>query len=114
MRILLTLSLFVVAIQLQAQIPKSGTYTYNWCDEEYDRCMSKCKIKFKGNKVWIYAPPNLSGTKEGELVWQGIILKHTSGKWFLKQSKIKFNSKVIGGCEGPPWFDFKRKRFWTC
>ncbi len=114
MKFLLTGFLLVWVVQLNAQIPKSGNYIYNYCDEEYNKCMGKCKITIIGNKVWIYAPANLTGIKEGELYEKGILLNHKSGKWFVKESNKTKNPKIIGGCVGPTWFDFKRKRFWAC
>jgi hypothetical protein len=34
------ISSFLVASSI-AQIPKSGTYIYNYCDLEYNKCLSK-------------------------------------------------------------------------
>lgn len=59
--------------------------------------MGKCKIKIVGNKVWVYAPANLTGIKEGELYESGILTKHKSGKWFIKRSNKEKNPKIIGG-----------------
>lgn len=97
-----------------AQIPKSGTYTYNYCDEEYHKCIHKCKIKIKGNKIWVYAPANLTGIKEGELYKSGMLCKHASGKWIIIRNEKEKSAKIVGSCEGPVWIDFKQKRFWTC
>lgn len=108
----LILSLFLTG-NLNAQIPKNGTYTYKYCDEEYNRCLGNCKIKIKGNKIWIYAPANLSGIKEGELFDSGTLFKHASGKWIIIHTEAEKTTNTIGGGEGPPWIDFKRKQFWT-
>ena len=82
---------------------------------EYNKCIGKCNIKIKGNKIWIYAPAGLTGIKEGELYERGTLHKNHSGKWIIipNPSKEKtaqnFNEK-----EGPLlWIDFKRKQFWT-
>ena len=77
---------FPSSVKLYAQIPKSGTYTYNYCDIEYNKCMSKCKVKIKGNKICVYAPPNLTIIKEGELFDSGTLIKGPSGKWLILQS----------------------------
>lgn len=101
--------LFVLfGASLNAQIPKNGIYTYNWCDIEYNKCLGKCKIKIKGNKIWIYAPANLSGIKEGELYDTGILLKNSSGKWIIVHPNIDENID-----EPSLWIDFKKKQFWT-
>ena len=83
MKILLLIFFLSFTTVSFAQIPKSGTYTYNYCDEEYNACLSKCKVKIKGNKIWVYAPANLTGIKEGELYESGTLYKHASGKWII-------------------------------
>ena len=74
---------FILSFYSNAQIPKTGTYTYKYCDIEYNKCVGNCQIKIKGNKIWVYAPPNLLGIKEGELFESGILSKHQSGKWTI-------------------------------
>lgn len=91
-----------------AQIPRSGTYIYNYCDGEYNKCLEKCKVVIKGKKIWVYAPPNLTIIKEGELFDSGTLTKDPSGKWLILQSK---NNKKIK--QEASWIDFKNKRFWT-
>lgn len=61
MKIFSLLFLFCFSISVNAQIPQSGIY--NYCDEEYNKCIGKCKIKIVGNKIWVYAPANLTGIK---------------------------------------------------
>ena len=108
-----TLLSFFLTINLNAQIPNSGTYTYKYCDEEYNKCLGNCKIKIEGDKIWIYAPANLSGTKEGDLFESGTLFKHASGKWIIIHAEAEKTTKIIGGGEGPAWIDFKRNQFWT-
>ena len=104
---------FLLSINSNAQIPKTGTYTYKYCDEEYNKCLGNCKIKIKANKIWVYAPANLSGIKKGELFESGTLYKHATGKWIIIHSEEEKKAKTIGGAEGPPWIDLKRKQFWT-
>ena len=99
-----------LATGLNAQIPKSGTYIYNYCDIEYNKCLGKCKVKIKRNKIWVYAPSNLSGIKEGELFERGTLYKHASGKWTIIRSakdKKTINAELL------VWIDFKKKQFWA-
>jgi hypothetical protein len=97
-----------------AQIPKAGTYTYNYCDEEYNKCLGTCKVKIKGDKIWIYAPANLTGIKEGELFETGTLYKHASGKWIIIHNNKQKSSKTTDENGDPfSWVDFKRKSFWT-
>lgn len=114
MKILLLVFFLAFTTVSFAQIPKSGTYTYNYCDEEYNACLSKCKVKIKGNKIWVYAPAGLTGIKKGELYESGTLYKHASGKWIIIHNQKEKLTKIVGGCEGPVWIDFKQKRFWTC
>ncbi len=96
-----------------AQIPKSGTYIYKFCDEEYNKCLSNCKIKIEKDSIWIYSP-GLSGLKEGEILEKGKLFKHKSGKWIIATSEEDKKSKIVGSCEGPAWIDFKKKKFYYC
>lgn len=107
------LLLLLLSVNLNAQIPKTGTYIYKYCDEEYNKCLGNCKIKIKGNKIWIYAPANLSGVKEGDLFESGTLYKHATGKWIIIHSKKDKKAKTVGGTNGPLWLDFKRKQFWN-
>jgi hypothetical protein len=107
MKIVFSFIFILITTITFAQIPTSGIYIYNYCDMEYNKCMGKCKIKIKGNNIWIYAPGGLTGIKEGELYESGTLHKNHSDKWII----ITHRSRVD---EGPPlWIDFKRKRFWT-
>ena len=113
MKILLIVFLSMFSASLNAQIPKSGTYTYNYCDLEYNACISKCKIRIKGNKIWVYAPANLTLIKEGELFEIGTLYKHSSGKWVIRPLKQKTVEVFEGSNEPMCWIDFKKKQFWT-
>ena len=89
------LILVLTVTNANAQLPKSGVYTYNYCDIEYNKCMGKCKVRINGNKVWIYAPPNLTGIKEGELYESGTLYKHKSGKWTIINLKVNKSDKSV-------------------
>lgn len=93
-----------------AQIPKSGTYIYSFCDMEYNSCISKCKVVMKGKKIWIYAPAGLSGIKEGALFDSGMLVKDVSGKWIVSNRENNEESKNLG--QPSSWVDFKKKQFW--
>jgi hypothetical protein len=99
-----------------SQKPKSGTYTYKYCDTEYRNCISTCRIIIKGDSIKIYATKALSEritlTKENELIEEGIIMKHKSGKWIIGKSKSDEDAEGIGG-EGPSIIDFTNKEYWT-
>ncbi len=104
--------LFLFIINLNAQIPKDGTYTFKYCDEEYNKCLGNCKIRISGKKVWVYAPANLSGIKEGSLFLAGTLFNQSTGKWVIIRSE-KDKRKTILDADGPAWVDFSKKQFWT-
>ena len=94
-----------------SQIPKSGTYIYKYCDMEYNKCLSTCKVVIKGNHITIYATKELAqritNTKEGEIINKGIILKHKSGKWVVgKNVKDKYAEDIF------TTLDFLKKQYW--
>jgi hypothetical protein len=117
MRITILLLIFIFTGLLSfSQIPKSGIYTFRYCDLEYNKCLGSCKVVIKGNHIVLYATKELAEnrtfTKEGDIVDQGIILKHKSGKWIIGKTRKDVNAKQIG-VDGPPILDFKKKQYWT-
>ncbi|MBL0145763.1 MAG: hypothetical protein IPP48_08370 [Chitinophagaceae bacterium] len=112
MKFLIFIYPLFISIATFAQIPKSGTYIYKFCDAEYNACLHKCKIKIKENKIWVYAPAGLSHIKEGELFESGTIVQAPSKKWLILHTKTNkaHNSKIY--YDQPSWIDFKKKQFW--
>ena len=95
---------------------KTGVYTFNYCDFEYNNCFSTCKVVIRGDSITIYATKKLSEnrtfTKEGDLIDRGIILKHKSGKWIIGKTKKDIYAKKIGA-DGPAILNFTKKQYWT-
>ncbi len=112
--------LLSVIISFQAtclgQRLNSGTYIFSYCDLEYSACPGTCKVVIKKDSITIYATRELSQritlTKEGDIIDQGFILKHVSGKWIVGKSRKDINAKRIGA-EGPAILNFKKKQYWT-
>lgn len=114
--------LFIAATLLytsvSAQKLKTGTYTFSYCDLEYqtNNCLGTCKVVIKGDSITVYATKELAEritlTKEGDILDHGIILKHKSGKWIIGKTKKDVNAKEIG-VEGPAIIDFSKKQYWT-
>ena len=102
-----------------AQKPKDGTYTYSLAFAEWNgkSLGATCTVIIKGNNIKIVhnGKANLTG-KKGDILDQGIIMKHTkTGKWIIGHSIKDRDAKEIGGCsDGPSIIDFKRKTFWSC
>ena len=112
--------LFIVANLFQllcpGQKPNSGTYIFKYCDFEYNNCYGACKVVVKGDSIIVYATKELEQrrtyTKEGDIIDQGIILKHNSGKWIIGKTTDDKYAKQIG-IDGPAILDFKKKQYWT-
>ena len=103
---------------IYAQKPKNGTYTYTiaFAEHQGKSLGVTCTVIIKGDSIKVIhnGNPNLSGEK-GEIIDEGIIIKHKSGKWIIGQSPEDKNAEEIGGCsDGPLVIDFKNKRLWTC
>jgi hypothetical protein len=114
----LCLLIFTVTLHLLclSQKPNSGTYIFKYCDFEYNNCYGTCKVIIKNDSIIIYATKKLAQrrtfTKEGDIIDQGIILKHQSGKWIVGKTQSDIHAKQIGA-EGPAILDFKKKQYWT-
>lgn len=102
-----------------AQKPKDGTYTYSIAFAEWEgkSLGATCTVIIKGDSIKIIhnGKGKLTG-KKGDIIDQGIIMKHTkTGKWIIGHHIKDKDAKEIGGCsEGPSVIDFKRKKFWSC
>ena len=113
------MSLFCFSDSLQAQIPKSGTYTYAIAYAEWDgkSLGATCTVIINCNRIKVVhnGEAGLTGNK-GDVMAEGIIMKHTrTGKWIIGQSVKDKDANEIGGCsEGPPEIDFKHRKFWLC
>jgi hypothetical protein len=90
---------------------KSGTYIFKYCDIEYNKCLSTCKIVAKGNYITIYATKNLAesitDTKNGDILKKGILLKNNKGEWIIKDPKVKTTDD-----EDIDYINFKKREFW--
>ena len=117
MKVIFIISFLFAGSLSFSQTPKSGTYIYKYCDFEYETsCYGTCKVVIKKDRIIIYATKELADrrtfTKEGDIIDQGILLQHSSGKWIVGKSKNDINAKQIG-VEGPAIIDFKEKKYWT-
>jgi len=111
------MSILFLSLVSYSQIPKSGTYVFKYCDLEYENsCYSTCKVVIKGTHITVNATKELSKdrsyTKEGEIIDQGTILKHESGKWIIGKSEKDKHAKEIG-VNGPAILDFEKKQYLT-
>lgn len=118
MKAFILLPFLIFTQKLFSQKPPDGVYTYTVAFAEWSgkSLSTTCTVKIKGDSIWVLhnGNSNLSGMK-GEIIDQGIIMRHKSGKWIISHTAQDKNAKEIGGCnEGPRVIDFKQKKFWLC
>lgn len=107
--------LLVITYISEAQIPKSGIYTYRIAFAEWQgkSLGATCTVIIKNDRITVLnnGKANLSG-KKGDIIEQGIIMQHIkTGKWIIGHSKKDKAAPEIGGCsDGPIEIDFKRRK----
>jgi hypothetical protein len=113
---LLLLAAILLYASVSSQKLKTGTYTFRFCDLEYNSCVGDCKVVIRGDSITVYATKKLAATrtftKEGDVIDRGIIIKHKTGKWIIGKTKKDVNAENLG-VEGPNIIDFTKKQFWT-
>ena len=103
-----------------AQKPKDGIYIYRiaFAESGGQSLGHTCRVIIKGDSIKIIdnGKTALSLSKKGDIIDQGIIMKHArTGKWIIGHTAKDKNAKQIGGCsDGPQIIDFIHKRFWIC
>jgi hypothetical protein len=117
-QIIFVFTFLLIANFTYSQIPKSGTYFYTIHQAEHPnlKFTTKCRVEINGNNVKvIYLGGNLSNTNKGDVLDEGVILKHKSGRWIIGKKKSDTKLDEIGGCtDGPSEIDFKKKIYWMC
>lgn len=78
-----------------------GKNTYELYFAEFDGRMKNLPVEIliSGNKITVYNSSQnpLTG---GEIIMEGILLEHKSGKWIIGKTKSDQNAEEIGGCSG--------------
>lgn len=109
--------IFVLSSSAFAQKPPNGTYTYSIAFAEWGgkSLGATCTVIIKGDSIKVIhnGMGNLTG-KKGDILDQGIIMKHKSGKWIIGHNLADKEAIEIDGCSGPSVIDFKLKKFWSC
>ena len=99
----------------QTQKTPIQNVTYSYCESENGQCFKKCTIKvLSGSKIAFGSYIKVYIGKE--LITEGYILKHVSGKIFiLKNKEDANNSDIEGGCaDGTFSIDLTKKQVWGC
>ena len=113
MKLVVLFVLTFVSLLSFSQIPKPGTYIYSYCDIEYNLCSGTCKVVIQGNHITVYATKELAGkitgTKEGDVLDKGLIIKHKSGQWIIGKSEKERDKSPD---EVFTTLDFKKKQYW--
>ncbi len=92
-----------------------GTFAYELYFAEFGGRMEnrKCEVTIKGNKITVKQTENTNLTG-GEYIFEGLVLKHKSGKWILAHDKNDANADEIGGCTEIPIIEFNKKQIEWC
>lgn len=115
---LLVLILTLFSFKSFAQKPKNGTYTYTiaFAEQQGKSFGATCTVIINGDSIKAVhnGKPGISG-KKGEVMDEGIIMKHKTGVWIIGHSRKDIHAEEFGGCsDGPTEIDFRRKKWWTC
>lgn len=77
---------------------------------------NKVKVSIKGERIQItFLQGNISGLKKGDVIDEGLLLKHKSGEWIISTDRSAVTLDEIGGCTGgPAVIDFENKKYIVC
>lgn len=107
-----------IKIQDSTDIPADGVYEFDVAFAEWEgKSMGvKVTVEISGDSIKvIYNGHGDLTANIGDILDQGIIMKHKSGKWIIGQKQTDVEIEEIGGCTGgPSIIDFKNKKFWMC
>lgn len=100
------------------EIPPDGKYRYDIAFAEWEgKSMGeKVTVIIQGDSIKIVyeGDGQLTQTKKGDIIDQGLIIKHKSGAWIIG-TQSDTDVDVYGGCSGgPAIIDFKNKKYWMC
>lgn len=102
----------LISFQSSSQPLKSGTYIFKYCDLEYNRCLSTCKVVIKAYSITVYATTDLAkvitGTKPDDVLKKGKLVKNNNGEWVIKD--LKENEQ---NTEDIYFINFKKREFWN-
>ena len=99
-------------------IPPDGEYRFDIAFAEWEgKSMGeKVTVVIQGDSIKVtYEGDGTLTAEKGEVLDEGVILKHKSGDWIIAQAKGDVNLEEVGGCTGgPSVIDFKNKKYWMC
>lgn len=100
------------------EIPPNGTYQFDVAFAEWQgKSMGvKLTIIINGDSAKVVYEGHGALTAElGEVIDEGIIMKHKSGQWIIGTDPKDKELEEVGGCTGrPAIIDFKEEKYWMC
>ncbi|WP_229969807.1 hypothetical protein [Pontibacter harenae] len=99
-------------------VPTDGKYIFNIAFAEWDRKSmgEKVTVIIWGDSIRVtYEGDGTLTAGKGEVLDEGVIMKHKTGNWIIAREKEDVSLDEIGGCTGGPTIvDFKNKKYWMC
>jgi len=98
----------------QKEIPQ-GKFKYEIYFAEFGGRMKNgtCNVEINQNHI-VVTQDETTGLTGGKVIFDGMILKHKSGKWILAEKKENVNAVEIGGCTEIPIIYFDKKLIEWC
>ena len=100
------------------EIPPNGKYLFDIAFAEWQgKSMGvKVTVMIKDDTVKVIYEGHGALTAEiGEVLDEGVIMKHKSGEWIIGAEPSDKELDEISGCTGgPAIIDFKNKKYWMC
>jgi hypothetical protein len=115
--IVIFLNTLSLAIAQNKQNVISKTY-FSLCEAEYGKCIpgKKCRIDLiSGSKIALGS--YIKVYYEGNLITEGYILKHRSGRIFIFKNKEEVKEpEIYGGCSDDGYYEISitAKEIWGC
>lgn len=102
---------------INEDILPDGKYTFDIVFSEWDgKSMGETvTVIIEGQSIKVIYDGVGSIFNKGQIIEEGSIMKHKSGKWIIGTKKEDTNLNEIAGCTaGPTVIDFKNKKYWMC
>ncbi|MFT5725233.1 MAG: hypothetical protein ACI9JN_002357 [Bacteroidia bacterium] len=102
----------------QNEVFSNGTYSFDVAFAEWQgKSMGvKVTVIVSGDSIKvIYDGHGTLSAQIGEVLDEGLVMKHKSGNWIIGTQPSDKDLDEIGGCTGgPAIIDFKNKKYWMC
>lgn len=100
------------------KMPSDGKYIFDVAFAEYQgKSMGvQVAVVVQGDAIKIiYEGHGDFSAEVGEVLDEGIVMKHKSGVWIIGTNPDDKDLDEVGGCTGgPAIIDFENKKYWMC